>query len=70
MEHRYRDGKTVVQEISWVNGVKQGPCVTYIGSTNKIEWYWQGKPVSKAAYDLLMGGQGPKKTIWNNTSDS
>jgi antitoxin component YwqK of YwqJK toxin-antitoxin module len=65
IERRYRDGKVVVQEDSWVNGQKQGPCTSYVGNQNKTDWYWQGKQISKANYDLIMG-QGTKKNIWNN----
>lgn len=66
-EHRYRDGKDIVQEISWANGQKQGACTSYVGSTAKTDWYWQGKQVSKATYDL-MTSQGTKRNIWNNNS--
>lgn len=64
-EHRYRDGKSVVQENSWVNGQKQGPCTSYVGNVTKTEWYWQGKEVSKTNYDMITG-LGSKKNIWNN----
>lgn len=67
IEHRYRDGNTIVQETSWVNGQKQGPCMTYAGNAaKKIEWYWQDQPVSKANYDMMTGQSGTKKAIWNN----
>lgn len=66
IEHRYRDGKTIVQEISWVNGQKHGPCTSYIGNTTKTDWYWQGKLMSKANYDMINGQAGTKKNIWNN----
>lgn len=66
IEHRYRDGNVVVQEIPWVNGQKQGPCTTHVGNVTKTDWYWQGKQISKANYDMITG-QGSKKNIWNNT---
>lgn len=69
IERRYRDGKTVVQEISWNNNQKHGLCTTYVGNTTKTDWYWQGKQVSKANYDLITG-QGPKKNIWKNNSQT
>ncbi len=67
IEHRYRDGRTVVQEISWVNGQKHGPCTSHIGNTTKTDWYWQDKQLSKTEYDLITG-QGSKKNIWNNAN--
>lgn len=67
LEHRYRDGKSVVQEISWVNGLKQGACISYVGNTPKTDWYFQGKIVNKASYDLMMG-QGNRRNIWNNVN--
>ncbi len=67
IEHRYRDGNTVVQEISWANGLKQGPSTTYVGNAiKKIDWYWQDKQISKANYDMMTGQSGTKKNIWNS----
>ncbi len=52
-EYRYRDGKTRVQEISWYAGQMNGPCKTYVGDTEKTEWYYKGKQVSKADYEFM-----------------
>jgi antitoxin component YwqK of YwqJK toxin-antitoxin module len=65
IEHRYRDGKTVVQEISWANGQKHGPSTTYVGAVIKTDWFLNGKQVSKSNYDMITG-PGAKKTIWSN----
>lgn len=54
IERQYRDGTVVVKEISWVNDQQQGPCTTYYGDKSVTEWYYQGAPVSKAKYDLLI----------------
>lgn len=65
VEHRYRDGKTVVQEISWANGQKHGPSTTYVGNVTKTEWYWEDKQISKGNYDLMSGQATTRKNIWN-----
>lgn len=54
IELRYRDGKDIVEEISWANGVQQGPSKTYIGDIVKTDWYYQGKQITKHAYDNLV----------------
>jgi antitoxin component YwqK of YwqJK toxin-antitoxin module len=53
VECRYRDGSSKVQEISWHSGQMSGPSTTYVGDSTKTEWYYQGKPVSKADYEFI-----------------
>jgi antitoxin component YwqK of YwqJK toxin-antitoxin module len=53
LERHYRNGKEIVEEISWQEDLKHGPCALYLGDNSKTEWYYQGKPVSKISYDLL-----------------
>lgn len=54
IEHRYgEDGKTVVQDVAWVQGCKHGPTYTYVGNSKKTDWYFEGKPVNKATYEAL-----------------
>lgn len=54
VECRYRDGSVKVQEISWHSGQMYGPSTTYVGDTEKTEWYYKGKSVSKADYEFIM----------------
>lgn len=57
-ELRYKeDGKTVVEEISWVNGSRQGPSHTYVGDAKKTEWYFKDKHVNKQTYEAMMNQQ-------------
>ncbi len=54
IESRYRDdGQDVVEEINWKDDKKHGSHATYIGDTEQVTWYYQGKPVSKQNYDRL-----------------
>lgn len=53
IEKRYKDGQTVVAEISWQDDVEHGPYTAHIGSLTTTDWYYQGKVVSKAYYELL-----------------
>lgn len=66
-EHKYRDGHNIVQEITWVNGQKHGPSINFVGNITKTDWYWQGKQISKANYEIITG-QGSKKSIWNKST--
>lgn len=53
IECRYRDGKLKVQEISWNLGQMHGPLSTYVSDSVKTEWYYKGKPVTKADYEFM-----------------
>lgn len=53
IERRYRNGSDLMEEITWRNDLLNGPYTTYVGNGSKIDWYYQGKPVTKANFDLL-----------------
>lgn len=53
VEKRYRDGRDLVEEISWHNNVQHGPANTYVDGNVITNYYFQGKPVSKVAYDKM-----------------
>lgn len=53
VEKRYRDGEVLVEEINWVQGVQHGPSISYVGGEPRTDWYFQGRKVSKSAYDAL-----------------
>lgn len=55
VERHFRDGTTVVEEITWSNDQLHGPSTKYIGSTQKTDWYFLGKPVSKGNFDAMTG---------------
>lgn len=54
VERRFRDGKDVVQEISWNDGQLHGPTTTYVGDTSKTDWYYQGNLMTKTDYDFMI----------------
>lgn len=53
VEKHYRDGVTVVEEISWSGGLLHGPSTSYVGDTNTTQWYYKNKPVTKTNFDQL-----------------
>lgn len=55
VERHYRDGSTVVEEISWRDNLRHGPSRTYVGSTVKTNWFSEGQPVSENNFELLNG---------------
>lgn len=52
-ESRYRDGETVVEEISWVYDRRHGPSYSYIGNVKNTDWYFQDKHVNKQTFEAL-----------------
>lgn len=52
IEHHFRDGHIIVEEIAWQNDLQDGPKTTYVGEIASTEWYFEGQPVSKANFDL------------------
>lgn len=54
IEKRFRNGKTVVEEISWCDNVRHGPSYAYIGDAVKTDYYFQGKEVTKGQFEILM----------------
>jgi len=51
VEVRYKDGKTVAEEITWERDKIHGAYHSYFGSSVKTEWYLQGNKVSKASFE-------------------
>jgi len=54
VETRYANGDTVIEEITWKNGMMQGPSRTYVDGKAKTRWYYQDREVTKAGYDILI----------------
>lgn len=52
IERHFRDGHVVVEEISWLNNLQDGPKTTYVGEIASTEWFFEGQPVSKVNFDL------------------
>lgn len=55
VEKRYcDDGKAVIQEWTWVNDQKHGPVTTYVGNTQKVDWFFYDTHVpNKATFDMM-----------------
>lgn len=53
IERHFRDGDKLVEEITWVDGKKHGPCRTFLGNTINTDWYFQNQPVNKGTFDLM-----------------
>lgn len=54
IERRYRDGQTVAQEVTWVQGQQHGPSYSYVGNSSQTDWYFRGRRVpNKATFDML-----------------
>lgn len=52
------DGKTVIQEWTWVDDQKHGPVTTYVGNIKKVDWYFHNQQVpSKTAFDMMNNRQ-------------
>lgn len=59
VEKRYAaDGNTVVEEISWQEGVKHGAAISHVGSKTRTQWYFEGKPVTEHMYEYMLGKHG------------
>lgn len=53
VEARFRDGITLVEELSWKDNVQHGQHKIYVDGDTKVEWYNQGEVVTRAAYERL-----------------
>ena len=51
IERRYRAGETIVEEVSWRNDIQDGSVVSYVGGKTITNWFYQGRAVTKLAYD-------------------
>ncbi|MBA3958591.1 MAG: toxin-antitoxin system YwqK family antitoxin [Parachlamydiaceae bacterium] len=54
VERHYRDGTTVTEEISWKEGKLHGPYTKYVGDTVMTDWYYQGEPVTRGNFEILI----------------
>lgn len=54
VEHRYKDGRFLVEEINWSKGKKHGPSYSHIGDDMMISWFYDGQEVDKRQYDRLI----------------
>jgi len=54
LERRYKDGKFVVEDISWYNGLQEGPRTVYADDVASTEWYFEGNQVPKVNYQLRV----------------
>jgi antitoxin component YwqK of YwqJK toxin-antitoxin module len=50
-EKRYRQGKTLIEEITWVDDKRNGPSFTYLGESVKTDYYIEGRQVSKKQFE-------------------
>lgn len=71
LEIHYLDGETVSQEILWENDHKHGPSKYYVDGIAKVEYFYDGEPVSELKWKELseldqMIGQINAPTQWNN----
>lgn len=54
VEKRFSDGVYLVEEITWEDGVKHGPCYNYLGGDAHVTWLYQGKEVSQFQFCRLV----------------
>lgn len=55
VEKRFGSDNTVAEEITWSMDKRHGPTRVFVDRSRKTDWYFQGRLVSKAAYDDLSG---------------
>ncbi|MDF2577770.1 MAG: hypothetical protein K0S74_1254 [Chlamydiales bacterium] len=48
----FKDGQAIVKEVTWVRGVEHGPTFHYVNGQTHTDWYYRGKLVTKAYFDL------------------
>jgi antitoxin component YwqK of YwqJK toxin-antitoxin module len=53
IELKFRDGKEVIGEITWVDDVQHGPCKISIDGVEKTDWYYLGTQVSRNTYERM-----------------
>lgn len=54
LETHFVDGEVISQQIYWNNDLKHGPATYFVGSSPEVEYYYNGKIVSKKEYDEQM----------------
>lgn len=58
IEKRFRNQNRLAEEITWINDTQHGPHSTYIADITKTDWFFQGKPVTKTAYERMSSMRG------------
>lgn len=53
IEKRFKNGTTLVQEITWKDNIQHGPTYSYIGDKTITDWYFQGRQISKSQFDQM-----------------
>ena len=53
IEHRYRDGAQLVEEVTWREDIQHGQHKLYIDGETKLEWYHNGELVSRPAFERM-----------------
>lgn len=54
IEQRYKDGQFIVEEVTWKNGQKHGPCYRTVGENTSVEYFLNGRKVTRVEYDRQM----------------
>lgn len=57
IEKRYRDGTTLVEEVTWVNGQKHGPRKVFFQGSVQTDWFFEGRPVPNEATFRVLCNQ-------------
>lgn len=52
-EYRYRNGSRVVERHQWQNDELHGRQATLVGNNEQVEWYYQGKKVSRTQFERM-----------------
>lgn len=53
IEYRYRDGSSLVEEVSWKNNILHGQRKLFIDGDIKAEWYHEGEVVSRLIFERM-----------------
>ncbi|MGM0439700.1 MAG: toxin-antitoxin system YwqK family antitoxin [Chlamydiota bacterium] len=51
VEKRFKQEDFVAEKITWENGSRTGPTYYYVDGNKEVEWYLEGKKVSKLTYE-------------------
>ncbi len=60
IEKRFKDGRQIIEELTWNNDKRHGPSYSYIGDNKRTDWYFQDRLVTEKTFDLLDHGRTPK----------
>lgn len=53
IEHRYRDGTQLVEEVAWKDNIQHGQRKFYVDGETKTEWYHEGEVVSRTTFERM-----------------